>query len=97
MLKTAVGRFRVVSLLEGLSFLILLFIAMPIKYVGGWDTPVAIVGAAHGGLFVLYMLALLLATIQARWNLKRVIIGVIVSFVPFGTFWFDKQIRQDQA
>lgn len=97
MLKTAVGRFRLVSLVEGLSYLMLLFIAMPIKYWGGWDTPVAIVGALHGGLFVLYMLALLHATIQARWKLTRVAIAVVASFVPFATFWLDAQIRRDPA
>ncbi|QJC53695.1 DUF3817 domain-containing protein [Paenibacillus albicereus] len=97
MLKTAVGRFRFIALLEGWSFLILLFIAMPIKYLGGWGLPVTIVGAAHGGLFVLYMIALLLATISARWKLGRVVLAVLLSFVPFGTFWLDARIKRDPA
>ncbi len=95
MLTNAVGRFRLISLLEGSSFLILLFIAMPLKYWGDWHAGVTIVGGAHGALFVLYMLALLHAVIAARWKLMRIAGAVAAAFIPFGTFVLDSRIRKN--
>ncbi len=66
MLKTALGRFRMIALYEGLSYLVLLIIAMPMKYLMDIPQPVTIVGALHGLLFVLYMLALA----QVAWQKK---------------------------
>ncbi|UVI32691.1 DUF3817 domain-containing protein [Paenibacillus spongiae] len=95
MLKTAVGRFRLVSLIEGISFLVLLFIAMPLKYWADIPSPVTIVGAIHGGLFVLYVLALIHAWIAAKWSFLRVVMAFIASFLPFGTFVLDSYIRKN--
>ena len=95
MLTYAVGRFRLVSLLEGCSFLVLLFIAMPLKYMGHWPLPVQVVGGLHGALFILYMVTLLQAWMSARWTLKRVGGAVIAAFLPFGTFILDSWIRRD--
>lgn len=67
MLKTALGRFRMIALYEGLSYLVLLIIAMPMKYLMDIPQPVTIVGALHGLLFVLYMLALA----QVAWQKKN--------------------------
>ncbi|MCQ6557718.1 DUF3817 domain-containing protein [Paenibacillus mendelii] len=95
MLKTAVGRFRLVSLIEGVSFLVLLFIAMPLKYWADMPTPVTIVGGIHGALFVLYVLTLLHAWLAARWSFLRVVMAFIASFLPFGTFVMDSHIRKN--
>src|SRR5687768_13069795 len=71
-LRTAVGRFRAVAFLEGVSFLVLLGIAMPLKYFAGLPQAVLVVGWAHGLLFILYMVALARVTLADRWSSGRV-------------------------
>ncbi|MBL0387507.1 DUF3817 domain-containing protein [Tumebacillus sp. ITR2] len=96
MLKSPIGRLRAIGIIEGLSFLVLLLIAMPLKYVAGKPEAVQIVGAVHGVLFVLYIGAVLLAAKARRWSFGRVVIALIVSSIPIGTFVFDKSLRREQ-
>jgi len=95
MLKTPLERFRAVALLEGLSFILLLFVAMPLKYLAGMPLAVKIVGMAHGVLFVAYIPALLEAAITYRWSFFRVVAAFGASLVPFGTFVFDARLRRE--
>ncbi|MGB0973358.1 MAG: DUF3817 domain-containing protein [Flavobacteriaceae bacterium] len=83
--------FRGISLLEGLSLLILLFIAMPIKYVLGNPEYVKHVGMAHGLLFVAYVLFAIMAKFELEWKTKTLLIVFIASVIPFGTFYVDKK------
>ncbi len=96
MLKTPIGRLRAVGLLEGLSFLVLLFIAMPLKYLAGMPLAVKMVGWAHGLLFVLYLLALVEASAAHRWSLVRIVGAFIASLLPFGTFVLDARLRREE-
>lgn len=84
------------GLLEGVSLLVLLFIAMPLKYV--WQQPgaVKVVGWIHGGLFVLFVLLLLRVYEQKSWSFKKVIVGFVAAFLPFGTFVFDRQLKREK-
>lgn len=97
MLRTAVGRFRFIALLEGISFLVLLAIAMPLKYV--WDMPiyVTVVGALHGLLFVLYMLGLMLAALEKKWSLGLICYAALASFIPFATFVLDVRLKRQYS
>lgn len=97
MLKTALGRFRAVALLEGLSFILLLFVAMPLKYLAGLPLAVRVVGLAHGLLFVLFLFALMEVAIAYRWSLVRVVGAFVSSLVPFGTFVLDARLRREEA
>lgn len=97
MLKTAIGRFRIIGIFEGISFLVLLFIAMPLKYLADIHEPVTIVGGLHGALFVLYAFALLHVWIKHRWSFLKVVIAFIASFLPFGTFVLDKKMLRNEA
>lgn len=72
---------------EGLSFLVLLFIAMPLKYMYGFPQAVRIVGGLHGALFVLFSFFLLRAHVDMPLNNKLSLKIFILSFVPFGTFF----------
>ncbi|MEC2076670.1 DUF3817 domain-containing protein [Metabacillus fastidiosus] len=94
MLKTAIGKFRFMGFVEGISLLVLLFIAMPLKY--GMDIPqaVTIVGALHGIFFILYIFAILYATMKVNWAVKWGISAVAVAFVPFGNFIFDYYLKK---
>lgn len=89
---TWLKRFRLISIIEGLSFLLLLFIAMPMKYV--WDMPLAVtyVGWAHGVLFVLYIYVVFPTAYKASWDFKKTFLALIASVLPFGPFVFDKYI-----
>lgn len=82
-----VNGFRWIANLEGISFLVLLFIAMPLKYI--WDKPwmVQQVGMAHGVLFVAYIIAVLMVKKVLGWNIKQTMLAFALSFVPFGTFY----------
>lgn len=83
--------FRIVAILEGLSLLILFFIAMPLKYWFGMPQLIYSVGSAHGGLFVAYVILALLGKMIERWRVLDLVIIVIASFIPFGTFYVEKK------
>ncbi|QCU90763.1 DUF3817 domain-containing protein [Thiomicrorhabdus sediminis] len=79
---------RVLALLEGLSLIALLFIAMPLKYSYGMPEAVKIVGQTHGILFLLFNAALFYHVSRGHLSDSRAFLGLLCSFVPFGTFWF---------
>lgn len=92
---TPLGRFRAVALAEGLSFIVLLFIAMPLKYLAGMPLAVKVTGMLHGVLFVLYLLLLVEVGITYRWPLFRWVGAFGASLVPFGVFVLDARLRQE--
>jgi integral membrane protein len=97
MLKTPIGRLRAVGLSEGVSFLLLLGVAMPLKYFAGLPIFVKVVGWVHGGLFVLFCVALVHATIKSRWPLLRAGKMLLASLVPFGTFLVDGSLAREDV
>lgn len=92
LLTTTLGRLRVVAFVEGVSFLVLLFIAMPLKYWAGLPQVVRVVGMAHGLLFVLYVLYAVLAKVEYGWSFRKLALALLASVVPFGTFYADKHL-----
>ncbi|MGN7887309.1 DUF3817 domain-containing protein [Dyadobacter sp. 22481] len=89
LIKSALGRLRIIAFLEGISFLALLGIAMPLKYFAGLPQAVRIVGMAHGVLFVLFVLLLIQVAIEKSWPLKKSALSFASSLIPFGTFYAD--------
>jgi integral membrane protein len=96
MFRTELGRFRLVSLLEGVSFLVLLGIAMPLKYAAGIPEAVRYVGWAHGILFVLFLLALFEAASARSWPLSRIAGAFVAAVVPFGAFVLERKLRAEE-
>ncbi|HIP46388.1 MAG TPA: DUF3817 domain-containing protein [Campylobacterales bacterium] len=90
---TILKRFRKIGFIEGLSYLTLLFIAMPLKY--GFDMPLAVkfVGMAHGALFMGYIVLLAMAVDKYNWNIRYAVILFVASLIPFGTFYTDKKLK----
>ena len=84
---------RVAGLVEGVSFLVLLFVAMPLKYFAGLPQAVKVVGWAHGVLFVAFCVALLHTVIVARWPLARAALVFVAALVPFGPFIVDRRMK----
>lgn len=90
-MKSSLSVLRLVALLEGLSLIALLLIAMPLKYY--WDKPeaVKIVGMAHGVLFILYVINLLLVHLKLKWAMGKTFGAFVAAWIPFGTFYADKK------
>lgn len=86
-------QFRIVSLVEGISYVVLLGIAMPLKYAAGEPAAVAVAGRIHGGLFVLFGLALALVAIRDRWPRRATMIAFVAAMVPLGAFWLERKLR----
>lgn len=83
--------FKIISFLEGVSFLLLLFVAVPIKYFGDNDSYVKMLGMPHGLLFVIYIILAFLLKPELKWNNKTFFTVLIASIIPFGTFYIDKK------
>ena len=96
-MKNPVSLLRLVSLAEGVSYVVLLGIAMPLKYGANMPGAVKIVGAIHGALFVVFCVALLRAMLGARWPISRAALIFLASLVPLAAFWMDRRIREWQS
>ncbi|KPE50930.1 DUF3817 domain-containing protein [Chryseobacterium indologenes] len=91
--KTKAGRLRILAIMEGISLLILVFIAVPLKY--GMENPglVKLMGPVHGTLFLLFLFNTLSVGVEQQWKFKETTWKVILAcFIPFGTFYIDRKI-----
>jgi len=93
MLNNALGRFRLIGILEGSSLLILLFIAMPLKYWFGMKSAVTIVGTLHGYIFLAYIAAIVYMMIAVKWPFRFTIGALLSAFIPFGNFILDRRLK----
>ena len=92
-LSTTIGKLRFIGYFEGISLLILFFVAMPIKYILHNPAWVQVVGLIHGLLFILYVLFARQAGIEQNWEFKKTTLKLMVaSILPFGTFYTDVKI-----
>lgn len=97
-LATRIGRLRLLGILEGSSLLLLIFIAMPVKYLlhnPGW---VKAVGPVHGVLFLLFVINTFQVAIEKEWRFTEITWKVLLACViPFGTFYVDRKILRYQG
>ncbi|QYR19557.1 DUF3817 domain-containing protein [Paenibacillus sp. sptzw28] len=94
MINSVIGRLRLIGNAEGISYIVLLGIAMPLKYWADVPEAVKIVGALHGFLFILFLLALVHVWIVRKWPIFHVFLAFLSAFIPFGTFVLDKKLRK---
>lgn len=83
--------FRIVSFLEGVSYVLLLFIATPIKYLQDNPEYVKLLGMPHGILFMLYVVLAFVIKPEMKWSNKIFGIVLLCSIIPFGTFYMDRK------
>ncbi|MFT6746122.1 MAG: integral membrane protein [Glaciecola sp.] len=83
--------FRIIAIVEGISYLFLLFVSMPLRLAEITEVPTKIGGMTHGVLFIVYMLMILPVGIKLKWNFKTIFIVGLGSLIPFGTFYIDKK------
>lgn len=93
MFKNALKHFRFIGILEGSSLVILLFIAMPLKYWFNMPQAVTIIGTIHGYIFLVYMVAIVYAMIAVKWPFRFTIGAVLSAFIPFGNFVLDSRLK----
>lgn len=97
-MKSTVLKFlRIMGILDGISLLVLLSVAMPLKYFADLPIAVRITGSIHGGIFLIYLLSILLVQLRIRWAFRYSLIAGIVAFIPFGNFVFDRFIKKYDA
>ncbi|MEE9438808.1 MAG: DUF3817 domain-containing protein [Saprospiraceae bacterium] len=89
--NSPIGLLRLIGFLEGTSLLLLLFVAMPVKYLLDNDKLVKHVGQSHGMLFLLFVVMVLFVAFKYKWSFgKSTWKALASSFIPFGTFYMDK-------
>ena len=92
---TALQQFRLAALSEGWSYLVLLFVAMPLKYAAGLPMAVRIVGSLHGLLFIVFLMALYRVVRDRNWPFRRAFRAFVCCLIPFGAFVFDRSLRRE--
>lgn len=95
-LKTTFGRFRLVAISEGISYL-LFAVTMPLKYGLGITGPNYFVGMIHGFLFIIYVVMCIRFIYRYKWNFKTSALALIAAFLPFGTFYADAKIFKPES
>lgn len=84
--------FRLVAVLEGISYLLLLFVCMPLKYLLDIPEPTYPVGLAHGVLFVSYGLLAIVESFSAKWSIKTTLMVLAASLLPMAPFYVEKKM-----
>lgn len=94
---TLLNIFRVIAFLEGVSYILLLFIATPIKHFGGDEQYVKLLGMPHGLLFVTYIVLAIMLKSELKWTAKQLGFVLLASIIPFGTFYVEKVYLKPQS
>ncbi len=89
------NNFRIISLIEGLSFLVLLFVAMPLKYYWGYPEAVSMVGMTHGMLFIAYVLLAAMVGQRQGWSDRFMFVVVLAGMLPFGCFVLEQKLKKE--
>ena len=95
-LKDSVGRVRIVGMIEGVSFLLLLGVAMPLRTFMGMDMAVTVAGWIHGGLFILLMLLAFIAWLKEELTMGQGFLVFIAALLPFGPFVLDRYLAKNE-
>lgn len=97
LMSRSIRNLRVIGILEGISYLVLLCIAMPMKYYLDMPLVVKYVGWCHGVLFILYIPAVFLARRAMQWSFFPLMVALAASLVPLGTFVLDRSLKRREA
>jgi integral membrane protein len=87
-------RYRVMAYVVGVMLLLLVAVAMPIKYIGHEDGPVAVIGTAHGFLYAIYLLAAFDLALRARWTAKGTVLVLLAGTIPFVSFVAERIVTR---
>ena len=90
-------RFRMIGIAEGISFLVLLLIAMPLKYLFNFPEAVKFTGWIHGALFVAFIYFAFEVMGSLKKNFLWLVKAFVAAFIPLGTFIFDRELKKEEA
>ena len=93
MANKSVERFRTINTTEGYSYIILLFVGMPLKYIYGLDVAVQLTGMTHGIFFIALLVSMIPAYMEAKWEHKYTLLFIVASLIPFATFYTSDKIK----
>jgi integral membrane protein len=96
-LNSPIGRVRLLGRIEGVSFLLLMGVAMPLKYLAGQPLAVKICGWTHGLLFIVLCMAIFLAWAGGALTFRRSLLTFVAALVPFGPFLIDRSLAEEDA
>lgn len=85
---------RIMGLLDGISLITLLLISMPLKYFADLPQFVTVNGSVHGGIFMVYFLAIVIVQLRIQWHIGWSLLSVLVAFIPFGNFLLDYRLKK---
>ena len=94
-MNSALTRYRIIAYVVGVGLLVLVLIAVPLKYIGGDDTLVAIVGPIHGFLFIVYLLCALDLAVRCRWPLVKAVVIMAAGTIPFMSFICERRVTRE--
>ncbi len=94
---TNISRLRFLAWFEGMSFLLLIGIGMPLKYIYQIPLPNMIIGMAHGILFIAYCIWVMIVRSEEKWLFKKTFLALVASLLPFGTFVADAKIFKNNS
>ncbi len=95
--KSPLGPLRVVGMFEGASFLLLMGVAMPLKYFAGIPEAVKWTGWIHGLLFIGYCFVILATLVSGRISFGKSVLAFVASLLPFGPFLFDRHLVREES
>jgi integral membrane protein len=90
--RGALIRYRTIAWIVGVGLLVLVLVGMPLKYIGGDDTVVAVVGPIHGFLFMIYLVLAFDLARRAKWSFTRMILVMLSGTIPFLSFWTERKV-----
>ena len=90
----ALLRYRVMAYVVGVMLLVLVFVAMPLRYFADTPGPVAVVGPAHGFLFIVYLLAAFDLALRAKWSAKGTVFVLLAGTIPFLSFVAERTVTR---
>jgi len=94
-MKSLLNVFRIVALLEGVSYILLLFVAVPVKYLKDDPQYVKLLGMPHGLLFIGYIILAIMLSYELNWKGKTKLHVLLASVIPFGTFVVDRKYLKE--
>ncbi|MEW2354824.1 DUF3817 domain-containing protein [Spirillospora sp. NPDC029432] len=91
-MEAAINRYRVMAIIVGVMLLMVVFVGMPIRYIGGNGTPSAIISPIHGALYIVYLAIAFDLYQKASWPLKQMVLMVTAGLIPFLAFFIERKI-----
>jgi integral membrane protein len=91
----ALTRYRIIAWIVGVGLLALVVVGMPLKYLSHNDTVVAVVGPAHGFLFMIYLVLTFDLARRAGWPFPRMILVMLAGTIPFLSFWAERKVTRE--